>query len=111
MSYDALVQRDLTPAEIDDLLRHQRIVRICFSAGGELYLLPLGYVWFDGAIHLMLSEGRKTAMLRAAPSVRGTAQVVYGNMNWSTIIMGVTPEFLEIAARVRDGLRAGHSYE
>ncbi|CAG0934240.1 partial Macrolide export ATP-binding/permease protein MacB, partial [Rhodocyclaceae bacterium] len=36
------------------------------------------------------------SVLRAAPSVRGTAQVVYGNMNWSTIIMGVTPEFLEI---------------
>ncbi len=36
------------------------------------------------------------SVLRAAPTVRGTAQVVYGNMNWSTIIMGVTPEFLEI---------------
>jgi putative ABC transport system permease protein len=31
----------------------------------------------------------------AAPSTRGTAQVVYGNLNWSTVIQGVTPEFLE----------------
>jgi putative ABC transport system permease protein len=31
-----------------------------------------------------------------APTVRGTAQVVYGNMNWSTLIQGVTPEFLAI---------------
>lgn len=32
----------------------------------------------------------------AAPTVRGTAQVVYGNMNWSTVVMGTTPELLEI---------------
>jgi putative ABC transport system permease protein len=32
----------------------------------------------------------------AAPTVRGVAQVVHGNLNWSTAIMGTTPEFLEI---------------
>jgi putative ABC transport system permease protein len=31
----------------------------------------------------------------AAPSIRGTGQVVYGNLNWSTIVHGVTPEFFE----------------
>jgi putative ABC transport system permease protein len=31
-----------------------------------------------------------------APSVRGSAQVVYGNQNWSTIVMGVTPEMLTV---------------
>ncbi len=31
----------------------------------------------------------------AAPSMRGTGQVVYGNLNWSTIVQGVTPDFLE----------------
>jgi len=32
----------------------------------------------------------------AAPMVRGGAQVVYGNNNWSTIIYGVTPDYLTI---------------
>jgi putative ABC transport system permease protein len=36
------------------------------------------------------------AVSLAAPSVRGTAQVVYGNLNWSTVIQGVTPDFLWI---------------
>ncbi|OGR37604.1 MAG: multidrug ABC transporter substrate-binding protein [Desulfovibrionales bacterium GWA2_65_9] len=36
------------------------------------------------------------AISLAAPSVRGTAQVVYGNMNWSTVIQGVTPDMLWI---------------
>jgi putative ABC transport system permease protein len=32
------------------------------------------------------------AVEAAAPSVRGTAQTVYGNLNWSTLIQGVTPD-------------------
>jgi putative ABC transport system permease protein len=31
----------------------------------------------------------------AAPSVRGSAQTVFGNLNWSTAIQGVTPEYLD----------------
>jgi putative ABC transport system permease protein len=32
----------------------------------------------------------------AAPSVRSSGLVVYGNMNWSTIIIGTTPEMFDI---------------
>ena len=44
----------------------------------------------------------------AAPSVRGNAQVVYGNLNWSTQIQGVTPRLLRGArlARRRRGARS-----
>ena len=31
----------------------------------------------------------------AAPSMRGGAQVVWGNLNWSTQVQGITPEFFE----------------
>ena len=31
----------------------------------------------------------------AAPTSRGTAQIVYGNLNWSTSIQGVTTNYLE----------------
>jgi putative ABC transport system permease protein len=31
-----------------------------------------------------------------APTVRGSGQVVYGNQNWSTIVMGTTPEILTV---------------
>jgi len=31
-----------------------------------------------------------------APVLNGTAQVVYGNQNWSTIITGTTPDFFEL---------------
>jgi len=36
------------------------------------------------------------AVLDVAPIHSGTAQVVYGNQNWSTFIMGTTPSILRI---------------
>ena len=33
-------------------------------------------------------------VLAAGPGMRGTAQVVHGNLNWSTVVFGVTPEWL-----------------
>ncbi len=36
------------------------------------------------------------SVAEVAPTVRGTSQVVFGNQNWSTIIMGVTPEILSV---------------
>jgi len=32
----------------------------------------------------------------AAPALRGTAQLVWGNQNWSTVIFGVTPDYFEV---------------
>jgi putative ABC transport system permease protein len=32
----------------------------------------------------------------AAPTVRGGAQVVFGNNNWATAILGVTPDYLRV---------------
>ena len=32
----------------------------------------------------------------AAPTVRSSALVVFGNLNWSTVLMGTTPEMFEI---------------
>ena len=36
------------------------------------------------------------AVALVAPSSRGTAQIVFGNTNWSSVIQGTTPEFLEV---------------
>ncbi|MFQ5947137.1 MAG: ABC transporter permease, partial [Anaerolineae bacterium] len=32
----------------------------------------------------------------AGPSMRGAGQVIAGNLNWSTVIYGVTPEYLQV---------------
>ena len=35
------------------------------------------------------------AVQASAPSMRGSAQIVFGNLNWATGIQGVTPEYFE----------------
>jgi putative ABC transport system permease protein len=44
----------------------------------------------------------------AAPALRGSAQVIYGNANWSTQIFGVTPEYLDVR---QWPLAGGRSFE
>ena len=44
----------------------------------------------------------------AAPALRGSAQVIWGNANWSTVIYGVTPEYLQVRQWV---LAAGRTLE
>ncbi|GFO69859.1 multidrug ABC transporter substrate-binding protein [Geomonas limicola] len=36
------------------------------------------------------------SVAEVAPTVRGSAQVVYGNQNWSTVVLGVTPEIIAV---------------
>jgi putative ABC transport system permease protein len=44
----------------------------------------------------------------AAPALRGTAQLIWGNTNWSTVIFGVTPEYLDVR---QWPLAAGRTFE
>jgi uncharacterized protein len=61
--------RELSPAEIDEFLRSQRIARLGCHAGGTTYVVPLIYAYEDGAVVAVTTEGRKTAMLRENPRV------------------------------------------
>jgi putative ABC transport system permease protein len=64
-----------------------------FTAGG---------VRMGSGSQLTISEDDAYALAReieavqaAAPNLRGSGQVVYGNANWATQIYGTTPEYLE----------------
>ena len=43
-----------------------------------------------------IAIGREIPEAMAAPALRGSAQTIWGNTNWSTVIFGVTPEYLEV---------------
>ena len=60
---------ELTEEQCIALIRAQTVVRIAFDANRERYLIPLGYVWFEGALCGMTDEGRKTQMASANPHV------------------------------------------
>ena len=44
----------------------------------------------------------------AAPALRGSAQVIWGNSNWSTQVFGVTPEYLDVR---QWALASGRTFE
>ena len=61
-----------------------------------------GGLRFDVGSSVALTEDDAWAIPRdvqgvqvAAPIVRGKGQLVWGNLNWATIILGVTPEYFE----------------
>jgi len=85
-----------------------RIAEQIRSIGSSVIIVMAGSVTSGGirlgqgvAMRLTEDDARAIALEcpaveLVAPSVRGTRQVVLGNTNWSTIIQGTTPEYLEI---------------
>jgi putative ABC transport system permease protein len=75
------------------------------NLGSNLIIVLSGTVTTGGArlgqgTQLTITEQDALAIQRdlttvalAAPFVRGPAQVVYGNLNWATFVLGVTPEY------------------
>lgn len=85
----------------------QRISEQIRSIGSNLIIVLSGSTTSGGIrlghgtlLTLTEDDARAVALevpsvLTVAPSIRGMAQVVHGNLNWSTVIYGATPEFQE----------------
>jgi putative ABC transport system permease protein len=101
-----------------------RVAEQIRSLGSNLIIILSGSVTSGGirmgmGSQLTITEDDAYAIQRelgsivqvAAPSTRGSAQVVYGNLNWSTVIQGVTPEYFEARDWPIDSGRAFTSEE
>ncbi|WP_430398553.1 ABC transporter permease [Ferrovibrio sp.] len=78
------------------------------SLGSNLIVILSGAVTSGGArlgfgSQLTITEDDGYAIARevdlvqaAAPVSRGTAQIVFGNQNWSSVVMGITPDYLDV---------------
>jgi nitroimidazol reductase NimA-like FMN-containing flavoprotein (pyridoxamine 5'-phosphate oxidase superfamily) len=64
-----VTSRPMSPDAMERLLAGERIVRVAFAAPGETYILPLGYLWHDGAFYLLTARGRKTRLAAINPRV------------------------------------------
>ncbi len=95
----------------------QRVDDLIKSLGSNLVLVLPGRTTSSGARGARGSRPTITeddaitiqteidSVMVAAPIVRGTGQLIFGNRNWSTTIMGVTPEYQEAQEWVIDGGR------
>lgn len=61
--------RSLTAEEIDSVLAQERLVRVAFSDGEELYVVTLGYVWHNRTLYGVSAEGRKSKLAAVRPKV------------------------------------------
>jgi putative ABC transport system permease protein len=85
----------------------QKRVEEQIRALGSNLLLVMSGARTQGGVRLALGSGqtlseddaiainREIPEALAAPALRGGAQVIWGNANWSTQIYGTTPEYLE----------------
>jgi putative ABC transport system permease protein len=84
-----------------------RVAEQIQSLGSNLIIVLSGSVTSSGVrigqgSQLTITEDDAAAIAReiaavqvSAPSVRGTAQVVFGNLNWATAVQGITPDYFE----------------
>lgn len=79
--------RDLTTGEITAVLESGRLVRVAFAADGELFLVPMFYTWFDGALCGLTTPGTKTRLAEQSTSVafQVDTTVTSGIWQWSSV--------------------------
>jgi putative ABC transport system permease protein len=97
----------------------QRVQEQITSLGSNLLLIVSGSTTSSGVrsgfgSNLTISEEDAAAIAREIPGtltgaqLRGVAQLVWGNQNWSTVIFGTTQDYLEIR---KWQLTAGRFYD
>ncbi len=79
--------QDLSLDEIDHVLEKERIIRVAFSAGGEQFLVPMFYIWHEGALCGLTTPGRKTRLAEQNPEVafQVDSSYVTGPWEWASV--------------------------
>ncbi len=104
-----MAHRNLSQTEIEELLASGRVVRIALFAGGERYLVPVGYLWLDGFLWFVSMEGKKTRMAAMQPRVvfQVDTSAQTGVFEWRSVIgegrIEAVTEIVEIE-RIRPAL-------
>jgi nitroimidazol reductase NimA-like FMN-containing flavoprotein (pyridoxamine 5'-phosphate oxidase superfamily) len=105
--------REFERAEIEDILSRERVVRLGFSADGEIFVVPVFYTWYAGALCGLTTPGRKTTLAEANPHVafQVDSTAATGPWQWSSVtgegpfeVVRDTAEFGPFADQLRDRL-------
>jgi uncharacterized protein len=95
---------DLTPAQIEDVLRENVIARIGCHAFGQTYVVPITYAYDGTHVYAHSQNGMKLTMMRENPRVCLEVDHMDDYANWRSVIAWGT--FSELRGAQRDaGLR------
>ena len=88
---------ELNQAQIDFVLRSQVVGRLGCSAGGQVYIVPITYVYEDPYIYGHTKEGLKIKMMRKNPHVCFEVDIIQDLANWQSVI--VQGEYEELSGQ------------
>jgi nitroimidazol reductase NimA-like FMN-containing flavoprotein (pyridoxamine 5'-phosphate oxidase superfamily) len=77
---------DLTPSEIESVLKHNYLGRIGCHSAGRTYVVPIGYTFDGNSILSYSADGMKVAMMRANPEVCFQVDHFATLTNWRSVI-------------------------
>lgn len=77
---------ELTPLEIEDLLRTEFTGRLGCHAEGRTYVVPITYAYKDGYVYCHSPEGLKLRMMRKNPVVCFEVDRVKDMGNWRSVV-------------------------
>lgn len=95
---------ELSPAEIEEVLKIQLIGRIGCHADGITYVVPVSYAYDGDSIYGHTWEGRKIDMMRKNPSVCFEADHLENMANWKSVICWGKFEELQAEDAKRDAI-------
>ncbi|MCC8425144.1 pyridoxamine 5'-phosphate oxidase family protein [Mucilaginibacter sp. UR6-11] len=77
---------ELSEKEIEDLLTEQVIGRIACYADGQLYNVPINYVYGEGYVYAHSALGKKIAMMRKNPEICFEVDNIESVFRWKSVI-------------------------
>ncbi|KAA5539949.1 pyridoxamine 5'-phosphate oxidase family protein [Adhaeribacter rhizoryzae] len=78
---------ELNQTQIDYVLRSQAVGRLGCCAGGQVYIVPITYVYEDPYIYGHTKEGLKVNMMRKNPHVCFEVDIIQNLANWQSVIL------------------------
>ena len=77
---------NLTTDEMEDLLRRKHVGRIAFTDGRRVDLVPISYVYNDGAIYGRAAPGTRMSALGGQPWVAFQVDEIRGPFDWESVV-------------------------
>jgi nitroimidazol reductase NimA-like FMN-containing flavoprotein (pyridoxamine 5'-phosphate oxidase superfamily) len=103
--------RDLTPAEVDQLLARQHVGRIAFTFHDRVGIEPIGYVYEKNRIYMRTSPGSKLATIAHHPWVVFEVDEVDGPFDWRSVVVRGTAAVLREEGSDSDRKSYSHALE
>lgn len=94
--------QDMTTEEIDALLQQKFYGHLGCYSEGEVYVVPVTYIYMDDTIYGYTHVGKKIEMLRDNPQVCLQVEDIEGSSHWSSVICNGVYEEITDPAEIQD---------